>query len=85
MISEKRLKELAGFFILKKKESEGVLITPSTVKLSISIEAEKLGIDVVEMAEVTKLIYQHIFAKAMEELDSIIESSEERKQGEKIS
>lgn len=73
MISKKRLEELAVLFILKKKESEGVLLTPSTVKLSMHTEAENLGIDVVEMAEVTKIIYQHIFTKTMEELDSIID------------
>lgn len=76
MITDERFEKLAVLFIMKKKESEGVILCPATVKRSIHNEARNLGIETVEMAEVTKIVYQHIFTKTMEELDSIIESSE---------
>lgn len=72
-LTKERLGELAVLFILKEKEEKGVIFNPSTVKRNIHNEARSLGVDIVEMARCAKIVYQHIFDKTMEELDSIIE------------
>lgn len=82
-ITEKRLGEIAVLFVLKKHEKEGITINPSTVKREVHNGAKDLGIDMVEMAESLKIIYQHIFEKTMKELDTFI-NEESRKKGTEV-
>ena len=72
-ITEKRLGEIAVLFMMKKHEKEGITINPSTVKREVHNGAKDLKIDMVEMAESLKIIYQHIFEKTMEELNNFID------------
>lgn len=78
MLTKERLGEISMGFILRKKEKEGIMMNPSTIKREIHNDAKGLEISDAEMAECAKVVYQHIFTETMKEIDSIIDAQQSR-------